>query len=161
MKALRIYLDTSVICFLFAEDAPEKRLATEAFFERARRLGLRLLFSQIGVDEIARTRDMAKRERLLAVLSEHGLEMLSTEQENEIELLARAYIERGAIPRGQIDDALHVALCTLHQVDILASWNFRHLANVGRERRIMAVNESLGYVYPLRIVSPEEALQDD
>jgi hypothetical protein len=61
----------------------------------------------------------------------------------------------------QIDDAMHVALCTVNLIDVLASWNFRHLANVNRERRIMAVNESCGYVYPLRIVSPEEVMDDE
>ncbi len=50
----------------------------------------------------------------------------------------------------QIDDATHVALCTVNRVDVLASWNFRHLANVNRERRVMAINESCGYVYPLQ-----------
>ncbi|MCX7002688.1 MAG: hypothetical protein NTV22_05365 [bacterium] len=32
MKKLRIYLDTSVINFLFADDAPEKRDITREFF---------------------------------------------------------------------------------------------------------------------------------
>ena len=34
MKKLRIYLDTSVISFMFADDAPEKRDVTREFFER-------------------------------------------------------------------------------------------------------------------------------
>ncbi len=32
MKKLRVYLDTSVISFLFADDAPEKKAITVAFF---------------------------------------------------------------------------------------------------------------------------------
>ena len=53
---------------------------------------------------------------------------------------------------------LHVAICTVNEVDVLVSWNFRHLANVHRERRIAMVNESWGYVYPLRIASPPEVM---
>jgi len=34
MKKLSIYLDTSVINFIYADDAPEKRDATKDFFER-------------------------------------------------------------------------------------------------------------------------------
>lgn len=34
MKKLRIYLDTSVVNFLFAEDAPDFRRVTEDFFAR-------------------------------------------------------------------------------------------------------------------------------
>ncbi len=161
MKKLRVYLDTSVINFLFADDAPEKMAATRAFFARAKRMAIPLFISQVVVDEIARTRDDRRRTVLVTAIAERGLFMLPAEPEDEIELLARAYMEHGAIPAGQLDDALHVALCTVHAVDVLASWNFRHLANVNRERRIMAVNESCGYVYPLRIVSPEEAVGDE
>ena len=34
MKKLRIYLDTSIVNFLFAEDAPDFRRVTEDFFAR-------------------------------------------------------------------------------------------------------------------------------
>ena len=33
MKPLRIYLDTSVVNFLYAEDVPDFRRATEDFFD--------------------------------------------------------------------------------------------------------------------------------
>lgn len=33
MKKIKIYLDTSVINFLFADDSPEKKEITEQFFD--------------------------------------------------------------------------------------------------------------------------------
>ena len=33
MRKLKIYLDTSVVNFLYVKDAPEYRKATEVFFE--------------------------------------------------------------------------------------------------------------------------------
>jgi len=161
MRPLRIYLDTSVINFLFADDAPEKRDATWAFFDRAKRQGLPLLISQVVIDEISRTQDLRKRAQLLSAVAERGLCMLPDGVEEEVELLVQAYMQRGLFSLEQIDDAMHVALCTVNLIDVLSSWNFRHLANVNRERRIMAVNESCGYVYPLRIVSPEEVVEDE
>jgi predicted nucleic acid-binding protein len=161
MRQLRIYLDTSVINFLFAEDAPEKRDATWAFFDRAKRQGIPLFISQVVIDEISRTQDARKRGELLNEVAARGLRMLPDEMEEEIELLVQAYMTRGLFRMEQIDDATHVALCTVNMVDVLASWNFRHLANVNRERRVMAINESCGYVYPLRIVSPEEVVDDE
>jgi len=161
MRQLRIYLDTSVINFLFAEDAPEKRDATWAFFGRAMRQGLPLFISQVVIDEISRTQDVRKRGELLNAVVERGLCMLPEGMEEEIELLVQAYMTQGLFRLEQIDDATHVALCTVHSFDVLASWNFRHLANVNRERRVMAINESCGYVYPLRIVSPEEVVDDE
>lgn len=161
MRKLRIYLDTSVINFLFADDAPEKRAATWAFFDRAKLQGITLLVSQVVIDEILRTPDGEKRKSLMDVASERNLYPLPMEPADEIGRLSRAYLESGALPAREVDDALHVAVCTVHMVDVLVSWNFKHLANVGRERRIMAVNETCGYVYPLRSVSPEGVLDDE
>ncbi len=161
MKKLRVYLDTSVINFLFAEDAPEKQSATWAFFDRAKRQGVPLSISQVVIDEILRTPDERTRKKLLDVVSERNLYLLPLDPAEEIGRLSRAYLDAGALPTGEVDDALHVAVCTVHMVDVLASWNFKHLANVNRERRIMAVNEGCGYVYPLRIVSPEGVLDNE
>ncbi len=161
MRQLRVYLDTSVINFLFADDAPEKRDATWAFFERAKRQGVPLFISPVVLDEISRTPDLRKRDLLLSVVTDRALYMLPDGMKEEIELLVQAYMTQGLFRLEQIDDATHVALCTVHSFDVLASWNFRHLANVNRERRIMAVNESCGYVYPLRIVSPQEVVDDE
>jgi predicted nucleic acid-binding protein len=161
MKKLRIYLDTSVINFLFAEDAPVWRLATVEFFEQVVRHSDSVFVSQLVLEEIVRTRDAAKRRKLLAALRDYALPLLSAEPVVETEALVTAYLRSGAMPVGHREDALHVAICTVNQVDVLASWNFRHLANVNRERRIIAVNESLGYVYPLRITTPLEVMNDE
>ena len=158
MKKLRIYLDTSVINFLFADDAPEKRDLTVEFFERVVRHADTVFVSQLVVDEVGRTRDAARRASLRGALQDYALPMLRIEPLGEIETLADAYQRMDAIPPNAEEDALHVAICTVNQVDVLVSWNFKHLANVNRERRIAAVNESLGYVYPLRITTPLEVM---
>lgn len=161
MKPLRLYLDTSVINFLFADDAPEKRDLTVEFFERVVRHSDTVFVSQLVIDEVGRTRDAARRATLRAALHKYDLPMLRTEPLAEIETLADEYRRVGAIPLNAEDDAVHVAICTVNQVDVLVSWNFKHLANVNRERRIAAVNESLGYVYPLRITTPLGVMNND
>lgn len=161
MKKLRIYLDTAVINFLFADDAPEWRAATVDFFERVVCHSETVFVSQLVLEEIARTRNATKRQKLVAVLQDYALPLLPADPVVETEALVAAYLRSGAIPAGHREDALHVAICTVNQVDVLASWNFRHLANVNRERRLLAVNESLGYVYPLRITTPLEVMNDE
>ncbi len=49
-----------------------------------------------------------------------------------------------------------MAYATVHQLDILLSWNFKHLANVRREGLIVAANQRAGYSHPLRLLSPLE-----
>jgi hypothetical protein len=59
-----------------------------------------------------------------------------------------------------VDDALHVAMATVHGVLLIVSWNFKHLVNVRREEAFNAVNILRGW--PLvRIVSPKEIIHAD
>ena len=69
------------------------------------------------------------------------------------EELARAYLAQNVVPSAFIDDARHVAECSIARLDYLVSWNFKHLANVRRESGFNAVNILQGYP-PVRIVPP-------
>ena len=155
MKKLRIYLDTSVINFLFADDAPDFRRVTEDFFaQHASKYDL--FISAVVQLEIGRTPAGQRRQQLFDVLRQYPIGMLADEAHSEIEELADVYLLRGVIPASKREDALHVAYATVCQMDILLSWNFKHLANVRREALIVAVNQELGYRYPLRLLSPLE-----
>ncbi|MBM4039473.1 MAG: type II toxin-antitoxin system VapC family toxin [Planctomycetes bacterium] len=159
MKTLRLYLDTSVINFLFAEDAPDLMGATKEFFETVvRPRTCDVSISSIVIDEILETPDAKHRRRLLGVVAEYSVPSLPVEPAVEIEDLASSYIQAGIIPASKLDDALHVAIATVHEVDVMVSWNFRHLANVNKERRIRTANEAKGYFYPLRITTPLEVM---
>jgi len=71
------------------------------------------------------------------------------------------YINQAIIPKKKLDDALHIAVSTVFEIDILVSWNYRHLANVNRERKIMAANIQQGYMKTLRITTPLEVMSDE
>lgn len=160
MKRLKIYLDTSVINFIYADDAPQFQKATIEFFQNAANIG-DLYISNIAIKEIYKTSDLAHRQRLLKVISENPIKLLPSDNEEEINELTKQYILRGVIPASKIDDAFHVAYATLFEMDVLLSWNFRHLANIRREARIQALNLEMGYWHTLRIISPLEALGND
>ena len=78
----------------------------------------------------------------------------------EAEELAAAYIQEGAIGVGMRVDALHIALATVARVDVLVSWNFKHIVNLRRIHAYNAVNLKKGYPL-LEIRSPWEVLGDD
>jgi len=69
--------------------------------------------------------------------------------------LAKKYIDEDIIPEDYLDDALHIAIAILYQIDILVSWNFKHLVNPVTRRGINAINMLKGYKQ-VDIVSPEE-----
>lgn len=73
--------------------------------------------------------------------------------------LAEAYVAEGVIGEGMRADAQHIAMATLARVDVLVSWNFRHIVNLHRIHGYNAVN--LRHDYPLlEIRSPLEVLRN-
>jgi len=159
MRRLRIYLDTSVINFVFAQDAPDFQRATIEFFEDHSML-YDLYISDVVLLEIDRTSDPQHRERLHSVLAKHNVGILPDDDADEVRRLAQRYIEKGVIPRSKIEDAMHVAYATVHEIDVLLSWNFRHLANLNKETKVVSANMEEGYLHPLRLVSPLEVMYE-
>jgi len=51
-------------------------------------------------------------------------------------------------------------LATIAEVDLLVSWNFRHIVRYDKIRLFTAVNLELGYK-PLAIYSPREVASDE
>ena len=78
----------------------------------------------------------------------------------DAEELAAAYIQDGAIGMAMRIDALHIALATVARVDVLVSWNFKHIVNLRRIHAYNAVNLKEGYPL-LEIRSPWEVLGND
>ena len=71
--------------------------------------------------------------------------------------LAGKYIAGGVIGKGKLADAEHIAIATINRVDVLVSWNFRHIVNLQKIRGYNSVN--LKYGYPLlEIRSPLEVI---
>lgn len=152
-----IYLDTSAINFLFADDAPEKKEITVDFFDNFIKLGIYDTYiTEYVIAEINQTTNESERERLLKVIEDYPIEILPVEKSEEIGQLAQQYLDHGIMPHRKLFDALHVAFCVVSKIDYLVSWNFKHLANINRERRILAKNYELGYIHPLRITTPTE-----
>ena len=154
-----VYLDTSVINFLFADDAPEKKEITVDFFDNYVKTGIyETYWSDFVIDEINQTSDELKRIKLLKVASDYYVEHLKINQPQEVEKLAELYLTHGVMPPKKLYDALHVACCITERIDFLVSWNYKHLANVNRERKIIALNYQFGYLHPLRIITPSELI---
>jgi predicted nucleic acid-binding protein len=147
---------------LFAEDAPEKREATVTFFEDFVRPGVYDVYvSPVVIDEISRTRDRTKRKVLLDVVDEYGIEVLDIgERLEDIRGLAQAYVAESIVPVRQPEDALHIAIATVEEIDVLLSWNYKHIANVNKELLVQAVNFRAGYARLIRMLTPFEVIYE-
>lgn len=159
MPKLRIYLDTSVISHLFHHDMPERRLATEEFFENAILPKIHDAFiSALVLDELSRTRDAGLRHKFIDAVTRYGLDLLPPD-DSEVGRLARVYMDGGIPPSKKPEDAFHVTYATVFEMDALVTWNFRHIAKVRTAALVAGVNRIEGYAKPLLLLTPLEVLE--
>ncbi len=151
-RILKLYLDTSVPNFLFAEDAKEKQKITEKLFSRDVRKQYKFYVSGVVIREIEKA-PSEKKKLLMDTL--HNIEVI--EFTEEAEQLAQKYLSKGALPKKSEEDARHVAIATVNNMDAVVSWNFKHLVNLRRIKSVNLVNEEMGYKH-IEIISPEEVV---
>jgi predicted nucleic acid-binding protein len=157
MKKLKIYLDTSIISFFFADDSPTFKDNTIDFFENYSN-EYELYISDIVLLEIDKNKDIYLKNKMLEITNKYNIKKLSNF--NEMNNIAKQYIENNIVPINKLEDALHISFSTFYQMDILLSWNFKHLANVKKEHKILIENLKLGYNYPLKLLTPLEVLDE-
>lgn len=108
---LSVYLDTSSLNFLFADDSPEKKEITVDFFKNFIKTGVyQSYISDFVIQEINQTANKEKRENLLSAIDEHFVEKLEISNPDEIRNLANQYLEYGVVPKNKLLDALHIAV---------------------------------------------------
>ena len=151
---MKLYIETTVPNFLFAQDAPDKRRATEVFFDWLRVASDELFISKLVEDEIAACPE-PKRSQMISVLRNLPFEVLPVAA--GCSALADEYVQAGIVPVRFKNDALHVAVAVWHKLEVIVSWNMAHLVNVRKVERINAVNERSG-LPRIRIHTPEEVL---
>jgi hypothetical protein len=71
--------------------------------------------------------------------------------------LADKYIADKVVGKTSLEDCRHIALATINRVDVLASWNFKHIVNLNRIKGYNSVNYRLGYPM-IEIRSPKDLL---
>lgn len=153
MRKLSVYVETSVWSHAFAEDAPESRIETERFLEDARTGKFDLFISDVVLDEFARASEELKNQ-LRELVAQFAPVLLAFDEESL--RLSDEYLERGIVPASKVDDARHVAIAVANELDVLLSWNYRHLVNIRRREMFHQVSVANGYYKPLQIISPPE-----
>lgn len=74
--------------------------------------------------------------------------------------VADALVAKGALPAAAYADALHIGIAASQRIEIIASWNFRHIASVWARTRIEAALLGLGYG-ACHIATPDELIEGE
>jgi predicted nucleic acid-binding protein len=146
----RIYIDTSVIGGYFDEEFKD---ATRELFKRFENneitfvvsdlLDLELIGAPKNVRELPYKYSADKFERV--------------ELTDEASILADTYIAEKVVGKTSLEDCRHIAIATINKVDVLASWNFKHIVNLDRIKGYNSVNYRLGYPM-IEIRSPKDLI---
>jgi predicted nucleic acid-binding protein len=149
MKTLKILLDTSVYSAMLDKRDPIRQKQTQDFWRDIDKY--ELFFSTINKEEIEAIKDEKLKNRLKNFLIK-GKELEITE---EVEQIKSFYIKEELIPEKYENDALFLALTTVHSIDILISWNFKHLVKRKTRIGVNLINLKEGYK-PIEILAPPE-----
>ena len=149
----RIYTDTSVLGGCEDEEFAEYSVRLMEGFVTGERL---LVLSDLTVQELA-TAPAEVRKHLASVPEVH-IETLKLD--TEAKELAEAYVAAGVLTARMRVDAQHIAIATVGRVDVLVSWNFKHIVNLQRIHGYNSVNLRKGYPM-IEIRTPREVLSNE
>lgn len=159
MRKVKIYLDTSVISYYFADDTPEKREITRIFFDEIlTKDKFEVCLSSLVLEELEDTPDSFLRQRLLELANKVQSQVFTiTEEVNKI---AKQFINAHYIPPKYKEDAQHLGFALNYNVDYIISWNFKHLVRpkIKDAVEIIAIKEGLKRI---KVLTPEEVIADE
>ena len=153
----RLFIETTIPSYLTARPARDIVIAGQQQvtrewweFERSK---FDLYTSQLVIDEASAGHSEAA-ERRLACLSEiPRLDLIP-----DVADLANRILEQGSLPRKASDDAAHIATASVHGLDLLLTWNCRHIANAVIQRDLRQIVSNFGYRMP-DIVTPLQLME--
>ncbi|MBU2649665.1 MAG: PIN domain-containing protein [Bacteroidetes bacterium] len=147
----RIYIDTSVIGGYFDEEFKE---ATNMLFHRLENKEVKFVISDLLDLELINAPTHVKD-----LLFKYPADFFErVELTDEVVKLANTYIEENVVGKTSVEDCRHIALATIYKVDVLASWNFKHIVNLDKIKGYNSVNLKLGYSM-IEIRSPKDLVK--
>jgi hypothetical protein len=156
MKPL-VYIESSVISYLTARTSADPiKGACQALTKQwwdVRLDQVTACISPYVVEEISAGDLHAAKQRIDAIQS---INMLDTNE--EIEALADYLLLGGALPAKARFDALHIACAAYHGVNVVLTWNFKHIANPVQLPVMRGLCNARGYRLP-ELVSPLEMME--
>jgi len=149
----RIYIDTSIVGGYFDDEFAD---ATRALFRRLENREVVFVVSSVLEQEVKKA-PLHVRELLGKFDGENFERVLLTPEAIE---LADCYIAEKVVGKTCVEDCRHIAIATLNKVDVLASWNFKHIVNLDKIRGYNAVNMKKG-CHVIEIRNPRELINDE
>ncbi|MBS4041499.1 MAG: PIN domain protein [Flavobacteriales bacterium] len=151
MKKDRIYIDTSIVGGFFDDEFESE---TKLLFKRLENNEVIFVVSDLLEVELERAPERVKN--LLNQFPDAFFERVTLTL--EAKELGELYVKENVVGKTSMEDCYHIAMATINNVDVLASWNFKHIVNYTRIKGYNAVNLKSGYNL-LEIRNPKDLIE--
>jgi rRNA-processing protein FCF1 len=151
MKILKVYVENSVIGGFFDEEFEEY---TRKLFKEFKNGKYKPVISSHVIAELENGTPENVKENLKTLDYEEFM------VNDEMVKLAEKYMEQKVVSEKYYSDALHIAVATVIGIDVLVSWNFKHIVNLDKIKLFNSVNLREGYNV-LEIRTPREVVEND
>ena len=142
---------------MFVDDAPDKKIDTIKLFDEVSQGKYQPFTSNAVVEELIKSSE-PKRTRMLDLINKYNVVVIDVD--DEVDTLADTYVKEGIIPLKYRDDAVHIATASIYDLNLIVSWNFKHIVKVKTKNMVNAVNIREGYK-TIDIYSPMEVIEYD
>jgi len=154
----KIYIETSVVSYYIADISENitvaaHQLATKRMWEKLQSYSVYISDTVIG--EASKGDELLANQRLSA-MSEFSVLPV----DNAVKSLAKLFLSQKVIPEKCPEDALHIAVAAINNIDFIITWNFKHINNPFIIKRIEKIIQDSGYFVPV-MCSPEEFIGEN
>jgi hypothetical protein len=152
----RVYLETTIVGYLTARPlrtvlgAAHQQVTIDWWDKRRRDFDL--VVSELVLREAEAGDPEAARERIAKL---EGIPRLALT--DDVLRLGGEFVDHALLPQKAAEDALHIAVATIHAVDFLLTWNCTHIANPQIQIRLAEYLQGKDLFLPF-ICTPEELL---
>lgn len=156
---LKVYLETSFVSYLTGGATLDAKIAadqayTRLWWEREGR-NVDVFVSGYTLSECESGNAKKSAARLDAI---KGVPVLPDRTAEVIDL-ARKLINGHALPEGETTDALHIAVAAVNGMDVLLTWNCKHMANPHTLPRTRQIISAEGFFCPA-IMTPKTFIEN-
>jgi predicted nucleic acid-binding protein len=154
----KIYIETSVVSYCVADRSENIRVAGHQLSTLAMWRELNeydVYISDIVVEEASVGNEEQIALRLNAIKEFKVLEI-----DEKVGKLAELLLQKKVVPEKCPEDAMHIAVATVNEIDFIVTWNFKHINNPFTKNKIRQVIEENGGCCPV-LCSPEELIGEN
>ena len=154
MRKPKVYIETTVFNYFF-DTQRDGHADTVKLFHEIKAGSYEAYTSAYVTDELIRA-DEPKRSNMLNLIAEYNISLL--DYSDETQDLANTYIKEGIIPENKKLDSLHIACATVHDLDLVFSFNFHHINRIKTKTMTNLINAREGYKL-ITITTPREVVE--